>query len=141
MGELALDQERLRRAGGLSGREDERPGAGNRDAAWLLEHVRQGEGTLGQLLDPAQVRRLVIELRVRIGRRGARPRAGAHGERRSDSGSLGKRKLRKNPRACLRDRAVISVVASQGASGCRPRNESRSMAQMDSIQLAGTVVN
>jgi hypothetical protein len=53
MGKLATDQESLRRSGVFARRQDERPGARNRDAAGLLHDARQLKYTARELLDPA----------------------------------------------------------------------------------------
>ena len=77
MCELAIDQERLRRPGRLVRCQDERSCAGNGNAAGLFDDTGQRKDTVRQLLYPAQVARLLIELGVRVGRRRPRAIAGA----------------------------------------------------------------
>jgi hypothetical protein len=76
--ELPADQERLARPGRLLRRQDERPGARHGDAARLLADAGQREDAARQLLYPAQVGGLLVQLGVRVGRRGARTLADAH---------------------------------------------------------------
>jgi hypothetical protein len=78
MRELSVDQEGLRRPGRFLRCQDQRPSARNGYAARLLYYAGQGEDTTRKFLHPGQVGRLLIELCVRIGRRGARPIAKAH---------------------------------------------------------------
>ena len=87
VGEFALDQECLRWAVRLAARQDQGPGAGYGDSARLLLYSGQREHPLCQLVHPAQVGRLLVQLGVRIGGRGARPVAGPRGKRRHGSES------------------------------------------------------
>ena len=77
VGELAADQERLRRAGRLARGEDEGARAGHRDAARLLDDAGQRERPARELLDDVRVGRLLVELRVRVAGRRTRAVPGA----------------------------------------------------------------
>jgi hypothetical protein len=82
MCEFAVDQERLWWAGRFARCQHERSRARNRDAAGLLDDAGKREHTTCQLVYPVRVGRLLIELRVRVGRRRARAIASAERERR-----------------------------------------------------------
>ena len=62
VGELAADQERLRRTGANARAEPQRAGTRHRDGARSLIHIRQGERTAGQLYNECRVFRLLVEL-------------------------------------------------------------------------------
>ena len=81
MGELPIDQEGLRRPNRFARCQDERPSARHGNAAGFLDDARQCKDTLCQFLNPAQVRWLLIELGVRVGRCRARALANPRGQR------------------------------------------------------------
>jgi len=85
VGGLPPDQERLRRSGGQRPIQPERPGARHRDGARTLPYPGQGEDPRGQSADQRGIGGLLVQLRVRIGRRGGGPRAGTTGKRHTDT--------------------------------------------------------
>lgn len=74
VGELPSDQERGPRTACLRRREPQSAGAGNRDGARTFGNAREGEESVGERGDGRWVR-LLVELRVRVGRRRRGPRA------------------------------------------------------------------
>jgi hypothetical protein len=75
LGELSIDQEGLCWPAWVAWGQDERSSTRNGDAAGLLGDTGKRKDTTGQLLDQARIGWLLIELRMRVGRR--RPRASA----------------------------------------------------------------
>jgi hypothetical protein len=76
VGELPLDHESGRWTGGNAVAEPQGASAGNRDAGRTLLHVGQGKDALRQTFPDAVVRRLLVQLGMRIGWGRRRPWAG-----------------------------------------------------------------